>query len=202
MSRPSDVDAVGTLARTLHAWDQWGAAHDAYLRAQALAPRAVEWPYLDGVALQRLARPVEAAARFDDVLRRTPDNLPARVRLAEALLDSGNLDRAEQLYDALRREPAAAPVAEWGLGRIAAARDRPELAVTHLERAVALFPEYGAAHYALALSYRALGRREAAERALELHQRHGPRWPAIDDRAPGSSPARVARGCVPRAEAG
>jgi len=53
--------------------------------------------------------------------------------------------------------------------------------VAHLERAVALFPEYGAAHYALALSYRALGRRDAAERALEQHARYGPRWPAIPD---------------------
>jgi tetratricopeptide (TPR) repeat protein len=180
-SRPGDVDAVGTLARTLHAWDQWGAAHETYLRAQALAPRAVEWLYLDGLALQRLSRPAEAAARFDAALRAAPDYLPARAKLAETLLDSGNLDRAEQLYDALRRTPAAEPVAEWGLGRVAAARDQRELAVTHLERAVALFPEYGAAHYALALSYRALGRRDAAERALEQHARYGPRWPAIDD---------------------
>jgi len=67
VSRPTDVDAVGALARTLHAWDQWSAAHDAYLRAQALAPRAVEWLYLDGLALQRLSRPTEAAARFDAV---------------------------------------------------------------------------------------------------------------------------------------
>src|SRR5207245_6727670 len=75
------------------------------------------------------------------------------------------------------------PVAEWGLGRIAAARGKHDLAVTHLEHAIGLFPEYGAAHYALALSYRALGRRDAAERALEQHARYGPRWPAIDDPA-------------------
>jgi len=181
LSRPDEVDAVGTLARTLHAWDQWSAAHDTYLRAQALAPRAVEWHYLDGVALQRLARHAEAVARFDDALRRSPDYLPARAKLAEALLDSGNLDRAEQLYDGLRGEPAAEPVAEFGLGRIAAARERYDAAVGHLERAVALFPEFGAAHYTLALSYRALGRRDAAERALAQNARYGPRWPAIDD---------------------
>ena len=40
----------------------------------------------------------------------------------------------------------------------------------HLQRAVALFPEWGAAHYALALSYRALGRRDEAQRALERHR--------------------------------
>src|SRR5439155_13466545 len=118
VSRPTDVGAVGTLARMLHAWDQLGAAHETYLRAQALAPAAFEWLYLDGVALQRLARPAEAAESFDRALRRSPDYLPVRVKLAEALLDSGNLDRAEQMYAALAREPAAEPIAEFGLGRI------------------------------------------------------------------------------------
>jgi protein O-GlcNAc transferase len=181
MSRPTDVDAVGTLARTLHAWDQWGAAHDTYLRAQALAPTAFEWQYLDGIALQRLARHAEAAARFDDALRRSSNSLPARAKLAEARLDSGDFDRAEQLYDGLRREPLAEPLAEFGLGRIAAARGRHDAAVTHLERAVALFPEFGAAYYTLALSYRTLGRRDAAERALARNAQYGPRWPALDD---------------------
>src|SRR5262249_725301 len=154
LSRPTDVSAVGTLARTLHAWDQLGAAHETYARAQALAPAAFEWQYLDGVALQRLARPEEAAARFEAALRRAPDYLPPRAKLADALLDSGDLDRAEQLYQALAREPAAEPVGEFGLGRIAAARLQHEAAVAHLERAVALFPEFGAAYYALARSYR------------------------------------------------
>ncbi|HJZ73614.1 MAG TPA: tetratricopeptide repeat protein [Vicinamibacterales bacterium] len=181
VARPTDVNAVGALARTLHAWDQLGTAHETYLRAQALAPAAFEWLYLDGVALQRLARPEEAAARFDAALRRSPDYLPLRAKLAEALFDSGDLDRAEPIYQALAREPAAEPVAEFGLGRIAAVRRRHDVAVTHLEHAVALFPEFGPAYYTLALSYRLLGRQDDAERALALNAQYGPRWPAIDD---------------------
>jgi tetratricopeptide (TPR) repeat protein len=53
--------------------------------------------------------------------------------------------------------------------------------VTRLQRAIALFPEWGAAHYALALSLRALGRRDEATRALEKHTQYGARWPAIED---------------------
>ena len=181
VARPTDVSAVATLARTLHAWDQLGAAHETYLRAQALTPAAFEWLYLDGVALQRLARPAEAAERFDAALRRSSDYLPLRAKLAEALFDSGDLDRAGPIYEALAREPAAEPIAEFGLGRIAAGRRRHEVAVTHLERAVALFPEFGAAYYALALSYRLLGRQDEAQRALERNAQYGPRWPAIDD---------------------
>jgi len=181
VSRPTDVSAVGVLGRLLQAWDQVGAAHETYLRAQALAPTAFEWLYLDGVALQRLARPGDAAACLDAALRRSPDYLPARARLAEALLDSGEGDRAEPIYAALARDPAAQPIGEFGLGRIAAARLRHDAAITHLERAVALFPEFGAAYYTLALSYRALGRDDQAERALTRHEQYGRRWPAIDD---------------------
>ena len=180
-SRPSDAEAVGALAQTLHAWEQWEAAHVAYARAQALAPRMFAWPYLDGVVLQRLARHADAISRFEQALTLRSDYLPARVRLAEALLESGDLTRSRTLFDALRREPASEPAAALGLGRLAAADGRHDEAVVQLERAIALFPEWGAAHYALALSYRALGRREDAQRALERHAQYGPRWPAIDD---------------------
>ena len=44
-----------------------------------------------------------------------------------------------------------------------------------------LYPEWGAAHYALALSLRAVGRREEAQRALERHARYGTRWPPLAD---------------------
>ena len=180
-ARPTDVEAVTRLARTLHAWDQWSAAHDTYLRAQALAPRAFDWWYLDAVVLQRLACHADAAAHFEEALRRTPGYVPARVKLAEAILDSGDLDRARRLFEALLDEAGAAPAAELGLGRIAAAGGRHDEAVAHLQRAVGLFPEWGAAQYALALSLRAIGRRDEAQRALERHAQYGARWPALDD---------------------
>ena len=180
-ARPSDEKAVGALARTLHAWEQWTAAHDAYIRAQALAPAAFEMHYLDAIVLQRLARPSDAVGQLKEVLSRKPDYLPARVKLAEALLDAGDVDESSRLFEVLVREPAAEPAAEFGLGRIAATQGRHVVAVGHLERAVALAPDFGAAHYALALSYRALGRKAEAQRALERHAQYGPRWPAVED---------------------
>ena len=180
-SRPTDAAAIGALARTLHAWEQWNSAHEAYARAQALAPNAFEWQYLDALVLRRLARHAETASRLEQALRISPGYLSARVTLAESLFESGDVERSAQLFDGLRREPAAEPATEFGLGRIASARGRYEEAVTHFERAVTLFPEMGAAHYALALSYRALGRSDEARRALEKHAQYGPRWPAIED---------------------
>jgi tetratricopeptide (TPR) repeat protein len=179
--RSTDPSSVGMLARTLHAWEQWDAAHQAYARARALAPTAFEWPYLDGVVLQRLARHADAATSLEKALEASPSYLPARVKLAEALLDAGDLEPAKRAFEALRLEPAAGPAAALGLGRIAAAEGHHADAVGHLERAVTLFDQWGAAYYALALSYRALGRSDDAQRALERHAEYGARWPAIDD---------------------
>jgi tetratricopeptide (TPR) repeat protein len=180
VSKPHDGDAAGAFARVLQAWEQWDAAHDAYVRAQALAPRTFEWPYLDAVVLQRLARPAEAAAALRQALSIRPDYVPARVKLAEALLDAGQLEESRTLFSALK-DPAAEPSVEFGLGRIDAAEGHHEAAIAHLQRAIALFPEFGAAHYALALSCRALGRREEAQAALTRHAQFGARWPAVPD---------------------
>jgi tetratricopeptide (TPR) repeat protein len=103
------------------------------------------------------------------------------MRLAEALLDTGERVESKRFFEAVAREAAAEPAAEVGLGRIAAAEGRHEEAIAHFERAIALFPELGAAYYAAARSYRALGRTADADRALSQHARYGPRWPRLDD---------------------
>lgn len=181
LSHPDNPKTVGALASTLHAWELWEAAHQAYERAQQLDPKSFEWRYLDAVVLQRLARHADAITRLRQTLAISPDYLPARVRLAEALLEVGNLVESRPLFAGLVKEPAAEPIAEVGLGRIDVAEGRFDAAVDHFQRAVALFPELGTAHYALAQSYRALGRADDARRALALHQQYGPRWPAVDD---------------------
>jgi tetratricopeptide (TPR) repeat protein len=179
-AKPGDAAAVGGLGRVLHAWEQWEAARDAYARAVALAPRAFEWPYLEAVVLQRLGRPADAIPRLERALALKPDYLPARVKLAEALLDAGDIERSAALFARLT-DPAAEPAVQFGLGRIAAVRGRHAEAIPHFERAIALFPEFGSAHYALALAYRAVGRREEARSALERHAQFGARWPAVED---------------------
>ena len=181
VARPGDAGATGALARLLHAWEQWDTAHDVYQRAQALAPRAFEWHYLDGLVLQRLARHAEAAEQLQRAVTLDPASAPARVKLADALFEAGQLDESGRLAGALVKDPATEPVGQYVLGRIEAARGHHEAAVRHLQRALELFPEWGAAYYALGLSYRALDRRDDARRALERHAKYGPLWPGIDD---------------------
>jgi tetratricopeptide (TPR) repeat protein len=180
-AHPADDRAVGALGRILQAWEQWDAAHQTYTRAQTLAPKVFDWPYLDAVVLQRLARHEDTVGQLRQALAVRPDYLPARVKLAEALLESGDRTESARLFEALAREPVAEPAAEVGLGRIAAAAGRHDEAIKHFERAVTLFPELGAAYYGLARSYRVLGRTADADRALAQHARFGPRWPRVDD---------------------
>src|SRR5262245_28260945 len=117
-ARPNDAAASGALARLLHAWEQWEAAHQAYARAQSLAPAVPDWHYLDAVVLQRLARQPDAAAQLEQALALQPEYVPARVKLAEALFESGRLERSQTFYAELVKLPAAEPVARFGLGRL------------------------------------------------------------------------------------
>jgi tetratricopeptide (TPR) repeat protein len=179
--KPGDPQAVGALGRVLHAWEQWDAAHEAYQRAQALAPEQFAWHYLDGVVLQRLARHGEAVAPLRRALALDPAYDAARVKLVEALFEAGLTDDSRRLAQALIATPGLEPFGRFFLGRIAAASGRHDTALEQLQRAVELFPEWGAAHYALARSYRAVGQADAARDALARHARYGPAWPGIDD---------------------
>jgi len=180
-SHPADANAAGSLGRILQAWEQWESAHDAYQTAISLAPNSIDWHYLDACVLDRLARPQDAAVQLREALKIRPDYLPARVRLADALFSAGDLNASRTMFTALANEPAAEPLGLFGLGRIFAAEGKHEDAVRTIERALSLFPEWGAAQYSLALSLRALGRRAEAEQALQRHIQYGTRWPGVDD---------------------
>jgi tetratricopeptide (TPR) repeat protein len=206
-SRTADAQAAGALGKVLQAWEQWDAAAAAYARAEALAPSAAEWPYLHALVLQRMARPADAARELKASLAASPNYLQARLKLAEALLDAGDLDESARLFAALT-DPLCAPAVELGLGRIAAARGRHEDAIRHFERAIALFPEFGAAYYGAALSDRALGRVDQAKTALDRRAQYGARWPAFADPIAESvdalrgDPAALVKRGVARAETG
>ena len=181
-SEPARRRAAGRLGITLQAWEQWEAAHLAYQRAQVLAPTSADWRYLDGMVLQRLKRPAEAARRFSKHSRRAPALLSARARMAEALFDAGDLDASAERMRALALEPTTAAIGELGLAthRGAPKPDTPRR--SPISRAPSRsIPQFGDAYYGLAQSLRALDRRDDARAALEQHRLHGARWPAIDD---------------------
>ncbi|MGH9160658.1 MAG: tetratricopeptide repeat protein [Vicinamibacteraceae bacterium] len=181
VATPNEAAAVGRLAMSLHAWEQWDDATRAYARAAALAPKTFDWPYLAAVIAARTKHYAEVVRWLETALALRPDYLPARIMLAEALLETAAREKSARQLEALAREPEAAAPAEYNLGRLAAEDGRTEEAIAHYRRACRLFPEFGAAHYALAMAYRDVDRRDEARTELELHQKYGTRWPGVDD---------------------
>ncbi len=189
-TRAEDGAAAGRLGMVLQAWEQWDSALAVYRRAQGLAPQTFEWWYLAGVVEARLGRASDAAHSFERASSVRGDYLPARLKLAEALFDSGDLAGSRRIYEGLAGAASAAgasaasaagPAAHYGLGRILAAQGDQAGAIAQFQEACRLFPEFGAAHYALALAYRGVGRMEDAQREMALQQRYLNAWPGVDD---------------------
>jgi tetratricopeptide (TPR) repeat protein len=163
-AKPNDAAASGRLGMVLHAYDQLAAARAAYRRASILDPQRFDWLYYEGAA--------STGAEAVEPLRRAlklRDYLPAKLKLAEALLATGDAAGAAAAVQGLDH-PAA-----WFLyGR--AASDP-----SFYEKAVAAFPQYGAAIFALAQHYQRSGRAAEAARLMAEY----PRWktvtPPVDD---------------------
>ena len=178
-THPSDPHRLGRLAMLLHAWEQYETASLVYARAAA-ADRRFDWFYLGGVVQARLARHMDAARLLREAVALDPTSLPARLALADALFDSGEIEAALAEYARLTDGPGA-PHARFGLGRGLAARGDGAGAVREFEAAVALYPEFGAAWYALGMARRNAGLRQEAMAALDKAQEFGARWPGVDD---------------------
>jgi len=178
---PREAGPTGALGMLLHAYEQLEPALACYRRARLLDPQAFEWPYLEGIVLQRLAQQTEAVEALRAAARLDPGSWPARLKLAESLLETGDADAAEGLYRELLAEKPDAPQPHYGLGRVEASRDRLEVAAERYREATELFEAYGAAHYALALVYRDLDRADDARQQLALYQQHLLGTPPLED---------------------
>jgi len=179
-ARPRDAEAVGRLGMTLHTYEECEGAAICYERARRLAPDGFRWVYYLGIVHASLGKHGEAAAVFKEAIRQRPDYLPAQLRLADSLLAAGRRLESLPLYEAVIKKNAAITQAHYGLGRIAAAAGEPAGAA-HFRKAIELFPEYGAAHYALGLVLRDLGQADKAQEQLVLSQKYKLSRPPLDD---------------------
>ncbi len=180
-AEPSSADAVGRLALTLHAWEEFEAAAAAYARAQALAPSAIDWWYFGGMLATRRGLHAEAARQYGRARDLAPDNALVALRYADAALDAGDIDAARSVYEPLTTHPEAAPAAWYGMGRVRQSAGDIGGAREAFEQAVALFPDFGGAHYALAQLQRRAGDREGARLSLQRQQQCLTCWPVPPD---------------------
>ncbi len=179
--KPGNADLNGRLGMMMQSFQQLEFAEVCYRRALFSAPEEFRWGYYLGLVLVLSGKHAEAVAVLRSALSKQPDYLPARLRLAESLIGIDNLEESEKIYQGvLEREPNVAE-AYYGLGRIAFARKETDSALKYHQKACELFPDYGAAHYALAIVYRNLGDREKAKEHFDLNKKFQTASPPLQD---------------------
>ncbi|WP_243366600.1 tetratricopeptide repeat protein [Fundidesulfovibrio soli] len=108
---PDDLEAVTEAAEAFAAAEIWDKALQLLERAAAKAPDNPEILNLQGVALFRLERPKDAAAKFQRMLELDPGNYRAQYNLA-AVYKHGLSEpaKAKALFEAVLANPGADPL--------------------------------------------------------------------------------------------
>ncbi len=133
LDEPDSAEVWGAYAMLLlaHLFDR--DADVCFAEASRLDPNDPKWPYARGlVALKR--RPHEAVALLRQAAqaRSRPEyESLVRLQLAEALLERGQFDEAEQLFRTQEAETPGSPRAALGLGMIAQARGQETAAESY-----------------------------------------------------------------------
>jgi tetratricopeptide (TPR) repeat protein len=181
LRHPDDAAAAGKLGMLLDLYNRPEAALLCYQRAHQQAPRAFQWLYFWGALLLRNKQRVEAVPVLKKGLQLRPDYMPAQFKLAEALVETAQVEEAREIYEAILKKFPDSAEAHYGLGRVYAAQGDTRVAVELYNQACKLFPTYGPAHYALTLAYRKLGQNEKAEEQLRLYEQSKNIVPPLDD---------------------
>jgi tetratricopeptide (TPR) repeat protein len=113
----------------------------------------------------------EAVQEFEQELQLDPGNANAIYELAEIHRQQNELDQAQQLFESALQYYPDFEEAHVGLATTMMAQRKPDLALPHLQRAVALNADDEVAWYRLAQADRALGNRDEQTKALAQFQR-------------------------------
>ncbi len=178
---PNDAASNGQLGMILYANELYEFAAPCFERALTFAPKDFRWAYYLGRAQVNLKKFEQAIASLKAALRLDPGYLPAQLKLAESLQEAGRAEESEKLYEAIIEKHPQEAAAHYGLGRIKAASREFPRAIEHLRRACELFPDFGAAHFALARVFRDTGETDKAKEELALYEKDRLGWPTTPD---------------------
>ena len=169
-AHPMDPAANGKLGMTLDTYEQYALAEVCYIRAHQLDPKSFDWSYDLAYVLFKEGKYTESIQGFRDALKLKPDYLPARMKLADSLFMTRQLDDAGKLYrDIVQQYPDNAE-AWYGVGRVQAAQGDNKTAAASLAKACELVPQFGAAQFALATAYRKLGESAKAAEHFKVYK--------------------------------
>jgi tetratricopeptide (TPR) repeat protein len=113
----------------------------------------------------------EAAKEFEQELQQEPSNANAAYELAEIHRNAGELDDAQKFFEMALKYYPNFEEARLGLAAVLMSEQKPELALPHLEKAIAMNAKNEVSWYRLAQVERALGDVRDQQRALAEFQR-------------------------------
>jgi len=117
----------------------------------------------------------EAAKEFEEELQQDPGNANAAYELGELHRNAGELDDAQRFLEIALKYYPDFEEAHLGLANVLTFEKRPELALPHLQKAIALNPKNEVSWYRLAQAERALGNLQEQQKApaefRRLHSR-------------------------------
>jgi tetratricopeptide (TPR) repeat protein len=181
-----DGTAVGRLGMMFQVYGKYELAETCYARARGLDPGSPRWPYYLAIVEKSLGRNEQAIAHVREALKIDGSYSPARIRLAQLLLDAGDAGQSEAICRSVIAQNNNLATAHFTLGQaLAAKRDWPA-AIESYRRACEIAGNFAAAHYALGMAYRNTGdmakARELLERSQALKQLKQPSEdPLMDD---------------------
>jgi tetratricopeptide (TPR) repeat protein len=181
VAHPRNAAANGKLGMVLQAYSQLEGAETAYRRAHQLAPSHFDWIYYLGRTQADQGNCDGAIKSLRKALTLNPGYLPARLKVAECLRSSAQWEESETLYKAILKDHVDSAEAYYGLGKVQAAQHEVRAAIDSYRAACKLFPEFGAAYYALALAYRTIEEEEKAREEFENYEKNKDTAPPARD---------------------
>lgn len=170
--------AFGEMGELYHSHHVYVPADPCYGNATSLAPEEFRWPYYHGYLMQRTGQPERAVESYRRARSLRPEYAPARLRLAQALLEFNRPREAAPLFSDLQDVASVADAARYGSGRILLAQGQAAEAAELFEQVLESQPEAGKVRYSLGMAYRSLGRIDEARAQLA---QHGEGEPRLDD---------------------
>jgi tetratricopeptide (TPR) repeat protein len=113
----------------------------------------------------------DAEKEFEQELQINPSDANALYEMGERRRQEHQLDQAQQFFEAALKHYSDFQEAQVGLAAVLLAKDKPDVAIPHLQRAVALNAEDEVAWYRLSQAERAVGNTEEQKKALAQFQR-------------------------------
>jgi tetratricopeptide (TPR) repeat protein len=164
LDRPMSADAWAEYGMVLDAHKLAVDAIPCYRRAVELRPGEFRSHYFLGVCLATID-PDAAVEPLNRAVELKPDYAPAHVRLADALLQSDDLDGARRHYDRALELDAENAFAHLGAAKVDLITGDAQTAADHLNRAIQASANLKEAYELFATLLRRAGREDDAEDA-------------------------------------